>query len=262
MGAGLDALLSSGTRSGVEDSIGVDAGAGRVSFTAGSSGKPLTIEMVHDPAGSSFHSITLSTTASRGAPDTLTFKGGSVRYTNHGAATTVTLELSNVSADTLPTSFSSGPIRLGAGQQATFTPTSWQSLQKVALTVGGHGAGARRTLANRLAAHTPVSGLKLGVRAGTGAARLLTIAGHVHSLPAGAQLEFIWVLRGAGKVLERHVITLTGKQLTPGAKSESLAFTAPAAGQYRFTGRVTLIELHGIIEQGSTVASSMTVKVS
>jgi hypothetical protein len=262
MGAGLDALLSSNTRSGVEDSIGVDAGAGRVSFTAGGSGKPLTIEMVHDPAGSSFHSITLSTTASRGAPDTLTFKGGSVHYTNHGPATTVTLALSNVSANALPTSFSSGPIRLGAGQQATFTPTSWQSLQKVALTVGGHGAGARRTLANRLATHTPVSGLKLGVRAGTGATRLLTIAGHVHSLPAGAQLEFIWVLRRAGKVLERHIITLTGKQLTPGAKSESLAFTAPAAGQYRFTGRVTLIELHGIIEQGSTVARSMTLKVS
>jgi hypothetical protein len=261
MGAGLDALLTSNTRSGVEDSIGVDAPAGRLSFTAGSSGKPLTIEMVHDPGGSSFHSLTLTTTASRGAPDTLTFKGGSVRYTNHGPATTVTLELSTVSANALPTSFSSGPIRLGAGQRATFTPTSWQSLGKVALTVAGRGATGRRMLANRLAAHTPASGLKVLAQPRPGDTRLLTISGRVHPLPAGAQLEFIWMVRKGGKVLERHIATLTGKQLKAGTKSESLSFAAPGAGNYRFTGRVTLIELHGIIEQASTVARSVTVKV-
>jgi hypothetical protein len=262
MGAGLDALMTSGTHSGVQDSIGVDAGAGRLSFTAGSSGKPLTIEMVHDPGGSSFHSLTLTTTASRGAPDTLTFKGASVRYTNHGPPTTVTLELSNVSPHALPTAFSTGPIRLGKGQQATFTPTSWQSLGQVALTVAGRGHTARRMLANTLAAHTPASGLKVVVRPSTGATRMLTISGHVHPLPAGAELEFIWMVREGGKVLERHITTLTGKQLKPGANSESVSFTAPGAGHYRFTGRVTLIELHGIIDQASTVSRSVTVKVS
>jgi hypothetical protein len=261
MGAGLDALVSSNTRSGVEDSIGVDAGAGRLSFTAGSSGKRLTIEMVHDPDASSFHSLTLTTTASRGAPDTLTFTGGSVHYTNHGPASTVTLELSNVSTHALPSTFSSGPIRLGAGQQATFTPTSWQSLGKVALTLAGRGATGRRMLANRLSAYKAVSGLKVLARPRTGATRLLTISGRVHPLPAGAQLEFIWTVRKTGKLLERHIATLTGEQLKAGTKSESLSFTAPGAGSYRFTGRVTLIELHGVIEQASTVARSVTVKL-
>jgi hypothetical protein len=262
MGAGLDALLTSSTRSGLEDSIGVDARAGRLSFTAGSSGKPLTIEMVHDPGAGSFHSLTLTTTAARGARDTLTFTGGGVRYTNHGPPTTVTLELSTVSAGALPTAFSSGPIRLGAGQQATFTPTSWQSLGQVALSVAGRGPAGRRMLSNRLAARTPASGLKVAVRPGTGSTRLLTISGHVHALPAGAELEFIWMVREGAKVLERHITTLAGKQLKPGAENESLSFTAPAAGRYRFTGRITLIELHGIIEQASTVSRSVTVKVS
>ena len=261
MGAGLDALLTSGTRSGVEDKIGVDAGAGRLSFTAGSSGKPLTIEMVHDPGASSFHSLTLTTTASRGAPDTLSFTGGSVHYTNHGPPSTVTLELSNVSAHALPSTFSSGPIRLGAGQRATFTPTSWQSLGKVALTLAGRGASRRRMLANRLATHTPASGLKVLARPRTGDTRLLTISGRVHPLAAGAQLEFIWTVRKTGKLLERHIATLTGEQLKAGTKSESLSFTAPGAGSYRFTGRVTLIEAHGVIEQTSTVARSVMVKV-
>jgi hypothetical protein len=261
MGAGLDALLTSSTRSGVEDSIGVDARAGRLSFTAGSSGKPLTIEMVHDPGGSSFHSLTLTTTASRGAPDTLTFTGDSVHYTNHGPPTTVTLELSNVSTGALPTAFSSGPIRLGAGQQATFTPISWQRLGQVALTVVAGGATGRRMLSNRLAVRKPASGLKVLARPGTGGTQLLTISGRIHPLPAGAELEFIWMVRQAGKVLERHIATLTGRQLKPGTKSESLSFTAPAAGHYMFTGRVTLIELHGVIEQAGTVARSVTVKV-
>jgi hypothetical protein len=69
------------------------------------------------------------------------------------------------------------------------------------------------------------------------------------------------MVRKGGKVLERHIATLTGKQLKAGTKSESLSFAAPGAGNYRFTGRVTLIELHGIIEQASTVARSVTVKV-
>jgi hypothetical protein len=261
MGAGLDALLTSGTRSGVEDKIGVDAGAGRLSFTAGSAGKPLTIEMVHDPGASSFHSLTLTTTAARGAPDTLSFTGASVHYTNHGPPSTVTLELSNVSANALPSTFSSGPIHLGAGQQATFTPTNWQSLGKVALTLTGRGAGRRRMLANRLATHAPASGLKVLARPRTGATRLLTISARVHTLPSSAQLEFVWIVRKAGKVLERHIVTLTGQQLKAGTKSESLPFTAPGAGNYKFTGRVTLIEPHGVIEQASTVARSVMVKV-
>ncbi|MGH2832032.1 MAG: hypothetical protein ACRDK2_04590, partial [Solirubrobacteraceae bacterium] len=255
MGGGLDALVSSSTHSGVTDTIGLDSAAGRISFTAGSSGKPLSIEMTHDPGQSSFHSVTLTTSASPGHTDTFSFSGGGVRYTNTGPASTVTLSLSNVSPAGLPSAFSSGPIRIGAGQQATFTPTNWQGLHSVALSVAGH----RRVLTNKL---RPARVSRLTLRAGHGAGRaqILTIEGRVPWLPAGSELEFTWLVKRGAKVLERHITTLTGKQLTPGAKAESITFTAPAAGRYTFTGRVTMITTHGIIEQGSTTARSVTVK--
>ncbi len=262
-GGGLDALVSSSARPGVDDRIGVTPDAGRISFATGAGAKPLTIGMVSDP-GHSSHSVTLTTTSVHGGSDSLAFQGGSVRFNHSGPASTVALQLSSVSPSGLPVAFSSGPVHIAAGQSATFTPTSWSGLGAVAATISGHGAHRRRRLLlrNRLQLPAPVHGLALSVRHGAGRTRVLTIKGRFGKLPSGAQLQLVWIVKRGVGTLERHVLTLTPSQLRQGAHSESFTYTAPAAGRYSFTGRATLIVTHGIIEQCRSTARSVSLTVN
>ncbi len=257
----LDAVVQSHAQSGVTDQIGVVPGTHTVSFSGGST-KPLTLDLITSAGRHVTHSAQLTTTSGKGDLQSLALQGTGLVYSHKGPATTIELQLSTASREGAPASISTGPIKVGAGQKASITPTSWSSLGAVRVTVAGRGLSRTRLLHGVGRLRTPVRKLSLSVKKGAGLTRTLTIAGKLKALPSGSQLKYIWEVYEGSKLIAHHVLTLTGRSLRPGKRSASYRFTAPAAGSYRFSGSASLLIAHGIIEQGAKTTKSIAVKIT
>ena len=257
----LDAVVQSKAQSGVADEIGVVPSTHTVSFSGGST-KPLTLDLISSAGRHVTHSAQLTTTSGKGDLQSLALDGTSLLYSHKGPATTIELQLSTASREGAPAALSTGPIKVGAGQKASISPTSWNSLGAVRVTVAGHGSSRTMLLhgVGRLGA--PVKKLSLRVRKGAGRTRTLTITGKLRALPRGSQLKYIWEVYEGSHMIVHHVLVLTGRNLRPGKRTESYTFTAPAAGSYRFSGSAALLVAHGVIEQGANTTKSTTVKIA
>jgi hypothetical protein len=257
----LDAVVQSRAQTGVTDQIGVVPSSHTVSFSGGST-KPLTLDLISSAGSHVTHSAQLTTTSGKGDLQSLALQGSGLVYSHKGPATTIELQLSTASREGAPAAINTGPIRVSAGQKASITPTSWSSLGAVRVTVAGHGSSRTRLLHGVGRLRVPVKKLSLSVRKGAGRTRTLTIAGKLGALPAGSQLKYIWEVYEGSHMIVHHVLTLTGRSLRPGKRTESYTFTAPATGSYRFSGSAALLVAHGVIEQGASTTKSMTVKVT
>lgn len=255
----IDAVVQSQARPGVSDYVGVTPATDTVSFTAGST-KPLDVEMVSSAGHRVTHSVELTTTSVRGATQSLGFSGSTLLYSHKGPGTTIDLQLSTASPDEAPVALSTGPISVRAGQSVRISPTNWASLGAVRVTVQGDGS-SRTLLVRNTKSPSPVKALSLSVRKLPGLLEALTIKGRVGALPGGAQLKFLWTVEQRSRVIAHHVVSLSGRQLLPGTRSESFTFDAPSAGRYVFVGRADLLVAHGIIERGSTTSRSRKVQI-
>jgi hypothetical protein len=257
----LDAIVQSKAQSGVTDEIGVVPNSHTVSFAGGST-KPLTLDLISSAGRHVTHSAQLTTTSGKGDLQSLALDGTSLVYSHKGPATTIELQLSTASREDAPAAISTGPIEVGAGQKVSIAPTSWSSLGAVRVTVAGHGRSRTRLLHGVGRLRAPVRKLSLSVKKGAGLTRALTIAGKLKALPSGSQLKYVWEVYKGSKLIAHHVLTLSGRSLRPGKRSESYRFTAPAAGSYRFSGSASLLIAHGIIEQGAKTTKSIAVKIA
>ena len=258
LSSGMDAIVQAGAQPGVSDAIGVVPGTHTVSFSGGST-KALSLNLISSAGHDVTHSAELTTTSHSGFAQSLSFTGSNLVYHHTGPGTTIELQLSTAARESAPVAISTGPIEVGTGQSAVLSPTSWGSLSALRVTVSGHGAP--RTLLIHGSKLSPVKGLSVKVSKRAGRKVTLTIAGRIGSLPSGAQLKYIWAVTDGSRVLAHHVLQLTGSRLRPGVRSESITFTAPAAGHYRFRGEAALLVAQGVIEQGSNVSKSVDVAI-
>jgi hypothetical protein len=260
LGDHLDALVTTTAATGTSDKIGVSSSTHSFSFAAGST-KPVTLSVAAAAGKGSSHTAQLETTSPAGSTQTLGFKGNTLVYAHTGPAVTIDLQLSSSSGSKAPVALNTGPIRLAAGQRASVAPTAWGTLGAARITISGHGSSRTIVVHNKSALRPPLRKLSLSVRRDGGPTRSLTIAGRLDAVPAGAQLQYTWRVTEKGHVVARHELTLSGASLHHRDQHETFDFTAPADGDYRFTGTVSLLVTNGLIEQGSASSRSMSVIV-
>jgi hypothetical protein len=259
IGNHLEALIDTSASTGTSDKIGVSSSTHSISFAAGSA-KPLSLSLTSSAGKGVSHIAQLTTTSPTGATQTLGFRGGTLIYKHAGPAATIDLQLSDVSKSQAPVALNTGPIHVAAGQSASIAPTAWGTLGAARITISGHGL--RRTIiVHNKSLKPPIHKLSLVIHRGAGLTRSLTITGRLGAVPAGAQLQYAWKVTEKGRVVARHALTLSGASLRNRNQHETFDFTAPANGDYRFTGTVSLLVTHGLIEQGAASSRSVSVLI-
>lgn len=273
LGPGFVGQIDTQASHGVSDTLTLTPGGGTVGFSTQAAHKPLTLTLLTD-AGPERRSAQISTTSFAGPGDAVAFADSShtgLSFTHHGRATTFSLTLSAQGPRSAPSVFQSGPLRIGAGAHVRVGSIHWSALGGSTLRVT---IGRRTLLVHNRARPTRLATIKrLSAKRGRGGSVSLTIAAQIARMPAGAQLEFTWIVRGAGHVVATHAEP--GQMLTtpqchvhgicarpgyPQTASYSFAFRPKRAGRYSLTGTVTVVTIHGVTQNASRASRTLSFK--
>jgi hypothetical protein len=237
------------TAKGVHDKL---AGMnGTLTFTGGTD-RTLNIELAQRPnrAHATAWSATLNTHASAHGSDTAGLApSGALSYAHTGAPTTLSLTLTSLRRDGGPSSFTSGPIKIGRGDRVTVKPIG-RDLGSVRLQIrDSHGKTTTRTLRNRA---RPPARLTLAAPklAGRRASVSVRIAGLRGNAMLGVSLRLV---RG------KRVVARFAKAAQARNAARTFAFRLPrvAAGRYRLLAdaRVVTAGRRGEVATASVSAS-------
>jgi hypothetical protein len=259
VGGGLDMLLSSTTARGEHDQISVAGRSDSVTFATSALTKPFTLDAVA-PGGGSRRAIELTSNSFRGGSDQLTvLPGGSaIQYAHVGPATTIDLRLSALSSSGLPVAFDSGPVRVARGEVVRFTPSRWQQLGSVWMSIGSRPRVLLRNRVRRLAA---ARALRVTVRNRGGRTRTITITATAGRFPAGARLEFVLDVSRDRKPIARRLMSWTGSTLRPGRHSASFTFSVARPGRYLVRAVATVAAQAGVITRAAASSKSLTLTI-
>jgi hypothetical protein len=254
LGSSLIARIGTRAAKGVTDQLTLKPSANTIGFSTTAAHTPVALTMT-GTAGGAAHTATVATTSFRGGGDTLSFNGShtSLTFAHKGLATTFTIVLSSLQHNGAPSSFSSGPLRIGAGQAAQIGGVSWSGLAGGSLRVriGGHTF----TVANHL--HLARLARIARVKATHGRHGVtLAVTARLARLPRGATVAFVWVVRSGGRIVATQAVPVTagiGKVLT-----RAWTFKARRSRHYQLTARVMVIEPGASGAVSSSVATAGT----
>lgn len=236
------------TAKGVRDKL---AGMHRSLTFTGGADRALNIELAERPSGAhaTAWTATLDTHASAHGSDTTGLApSGTVSYTHNGAPTTLSLTLTSLRHDGGPSSFTSGPIKIGRGNRVTVKPVG-RDLGSVRLQIrDSHGKTSTRTLRNhaRPPARLTLTPPRLAGRRASVTVRIARLHGRA---TLGTSLR---LLHG------KRVIARFAKAAQARNGAQKLAFTLPrlAAGHYRLLAdaRVVTAGRRGAVATASVSA--------
>ena len=137
---GFGAILQSGTDpAGANDQIGFNSANDSFSFTTSGPARSLAAELIATPTSGPERTALFNTTTFTNAGDTVAFDASkqNVVVNHKGAASTFSLTLTQADAAGNMETFSTGAMKLAAGDSVVLAPSSWTSLNgsTVAVTV-------------------------------------------------------------------------------------------------------------------------------
>ncbi len=121
----------------VEDIVTLDTGSPTLQFQTGGANKPIRVQLLARATNGLVRVATITTTTFPAGSDRFGFDSSSqtVSYTHKGAATTCSFALAQPDQQGNPAAFISGALSIGPGETASFTPASWQDLNRTSATV-------------------------------------------------------------------------------------------------------------------------------
>ncbi len=236
--SGLVAQIDTHASRGVADQLTLRPSANTIGFSTEAADEPVTLSLTGPAAGGAQHNAAVTTTSFHGAGDTMSFTGShsTVTFVHHGRATTFKIELSSLQHNGSPSNFSSGPLRIGAGQTAHITGVRWSNLIGSTLRV----RIGRRTLtvANRARALKLARIARLSAVAGRHGAITLSINARTRRLPRGAAVALVWLVRRGHHLIATHALPVTSTK--PGF-TRTWVFNPSRPGRYQLTARLMVI---------------------
>lgn len=250
---GFAAIVSTHARPGAVDHFSTSST--EASFSTTAPRKPLTVTLL-DSTGAGkaqvARTIQLTTTTFGHMGDGISVINGGrgVQITHRGPATTASLTLSAESADSLPQTFTTPPMRIAKNGADRITDISWKALQNstIAVSQAGRTVTVRNThTVNHVATISALRAKRL-----PGDEVALSITSQVRRLPAGATRDFVWTVRRGGREVTSHTVV-------EGARTKSGVFTfhAKARGTYTFTG-IVVVTTSGTAESASMATRKLT----
>jgi hypothetical protein len=250
---------------GVSDQIGFDPKGG-VGFQTKAARKPLTASIVTRTKGM-VQSAELTTTSLRDGVDEFRFDPTRSDVIFHHTSTAVPfrLQLSSLHNGASAATFDSGPLQIGAGETATFSPATWDHLDAVIMTVRDPGGQERRTILRNYLKTTPLGRIvvldvddKVSKRP---RARSLEVISRLDRLPPDSQVAIAWTVRDAGRIVAHEEQTLRETELRPGLRRDRFIFNAPAAGDYTVRADLVIITTQGVIQASRTSTRSASLVI-
>jgi hypothetical protein len=250
---------------GVSDRIRFDAKGG-IGFQTEAARKAITAGIVaHTKAGVQTAEVT--TTSVRDGADDLGFDPtrSNVIFHHVGTSMPFTLRLTSLQKHASPVAFDSGPLQIGAGETATFSPADWSNLTAVSMTLRGPEGQERRTiLPNHLKKIPLVRIVRLDVDdkiAKMPRSRSLEIASRLGTIPPGSQVEVAWTVSKAGRTISHENRALDEPGLLPGLRRDRFIFDAPGPGHYTVRADFIVVALQGVIPVPSVSTRSASLVI-
>jgi hypothetical protein len=254
MGNGMAVSLKAGSAKRTVDDVTVDPRNATVGFGAASgktSGpnagiiRPVTAEMYVQAGDGTKRTATVVTSLGAGRTDAMSFtgSGAGLALKHAGPATSYSLALSWAGPNAAPQTFITPPLKMAAGDKASFSPQDWSKLGAGTLKVKvqhRNGSTTTTTLHNTVkpAAKFSVS-LKVGKR--VHGKRTLTIATKFMKLIKGSSAVLTWETLHGAKLVGHSTKSLTGKKLHRGKIAVKKSFKTTAGRSYTFKGTVTVV---------------------
>jgi IPT/TIG domain len=246
---GTAASLTAAASSKVRDQISVPAGVSGLQFgqtSAGSGGpRAATVQLVVHGAQQSRRTATIATTVPTSGQTGTMFDAShdAVVVTAGGQPTSYTLSLSWAGPHGLPQTFVAPAVRLAAGDQATFAPDNWSTLQsgKVTLRIKHrNGRTSTSTLRNRTTASARYSvALKIAKAGKT--RRRLTIRTQFQHLTRGSSALLTWEVLKGRHLVAHHVLTVTAAKLHRGPLTRTVSFKGSGSTHYALRAGVSVL---------------------
>jgi len=239
-------ITAAATRS-VTDRISAAANLGGLQFgqskgSAGTHPSRASVELIGHSQGAEVTATVATTVPTKGqAGVTFAHRYAGVDVTAGHQPTSATVTLSWAGREGLPQTFVASALKLAAGDEAAFMPSSWSHLQSGSLTVRvrhANGGTTRLVLHNRLRPANRYSVALAVIRKGK--SRALQVSIRVTKLVANSSALVTWeVLRGR-RLVAKHVLSLQGKRLHRGLTREAFSFK-PGSARYTFRGEVAVL---------------------
>ena len=229
------------TKRGVHDDVRAQGDS--LTF-AGGMDRPLTVDLADQPKGAMAWSATLHTQTDAGGSDGASLApSGTLEYSHHGSATTISFTLSGMMGNGESATFASGPIRIEPGDHLAVRPGA--GMRTATVTVRGrHGRIRRVALGNRNRSHARVS-VARPLLSGSRVTVPVRIAGVRGTAVIGVVVK---VVRG------RHTVVAlaTGRQTRNGARTFTFRLPSLRHGRYRLVADASLVS------GGTTTATRVT----
>jgi hypothetical protein len=242
---------------GSSDRISFDP-TGTASFQTEAANKPLTAGLIKEANGL-LQSAELTTTSFHGATEELRFDqaASALIFQHSGAASSFRLQLTSRGKSTpagvfgsapqpIGAIFDSGMLQVSAGATITFSPTDWDRLDAVAMTVRDpQGHEVRQTLQNQ-AQTTPlgeITAVSVLQRSTLPNVQQLTARAQIDQIAANAQVTLSWIVSDAsGKIVGHNIQALAAADLTRGEHTYSWSFSTTDPGAYTARASLSVLE--------------------